>query len=187
MDNSIFEQDSPPASQPAIAVLIDQANDLIETEKQLAEVQDLAKVLSSKVNELKTRTIPEKMAEVGLSEFTTPEGFKVQVDDFVSGTLPKDPEKREVALKEIVEWGSEDIIKSDLTIEFSKSHHNEALALVDELRQRGLVVGFASGIHPQTYLSMIRERLRNGEEVYPEKMGIFVGRKTKVTPPKKGK
>lgn len=184
MDISAFDDGAPVASDSAIADLLAKAHELLDTERQINEVEALLKTLTSHAHELKTQTIPDKMAEVGLSEFATPEGHKLKIEEFVAGSMPKDPERREQAIKHLEDWGAEGVIKNEINLTFDKSQHNEAMALADDLRQRGFHCEVKSGVHPQTYLAVIRERLANGGDIDLEQMGVFSGRRTKVTHPK---
>jgi len=171
--------DEAPASGD-LSGLLAQALELVDLEAQIKDLEQLMKQLAGRANELKTQILPDKMAEVGLSEFKTPKGDRIKIEDFVSGSLPKDVEKRKKAIDLITSMGGEGIIRNELLLSFEKSQHNEAMALADDLRRRGFPAEITSGIHPQTYLAFVRERLRNGEEVDSEALGIFVGRKTKV-------
>lgn len=185
-DLSAFDE-APITNDSSLNSLLEQAQELIGVEAQIDDLNDLLKTLSGRANDLKTRIIPDKMAEIGLSEFATPEGHKLKIEDFVSGSLPKEPLKRKTAIEELEAWGAEDVIKNEINLTFEKAQHNEAMSLAEELREKGFDVEVKSGVHPQTYLSVIRERLAGGEEVDTEKMGIFVGRKTKVTMKKEKK
>jgi hypothetical protein len=40
-----------------------------------------------------------------------------------------------------------------------------------------------STVHPQTLMSFVRDKLRAGDPVEPDKLGCFVGRKAKVKLP----
>lgn len=185
-DISAFDE-APVASQTALDDLLAKANDLLATEGQISELEAVLKSLSSHANDLKTKVIPDKMAEVGLSEFATPDGHKIKVEEFVAGSLPKEIERRADALKALEDWGADGVIKNEINLSFEKSQHNEAMALVDDLRNRGIDCELKSGVHPQTYLAIIRERLASGEPVDLEVMGVFSGRRTKVTAPKPSK
>ena len=154
----------------------------MSTEAQLADLDELREKVSGRVNELKTKIIPNKMAEVGLSEFATPEGHKLKVDDFVAGSLPKEPEARAKAVQALEALGGGDIIKSELLVSFDKKEHNQAMALLDDLRKQGFVNSeVTSGVHASTYCAFIKEALRSGAEVNPETLGVFVGMKAKLT------
>lgn len=180
MSDELSAFDTAPAATGDLSALLAQAQELVTLERELSELDALVKAKGRRANELKTQILPDKMAEVGLSEFKTPNGDRLKVEDFVSGSLPKDPVKRKAAIQALEDMGAEGIIRNELLLAFEKSQHNEAMALADDLRQKGFNAEITSGVHPQTYLAFVRERLRNGEEVNAEVLGIFVGRKTKV-------
>lgn len=177
-DTSAFDEPQPTGD---LSSLLNLAQELVDIEGQVKDLEQLLKKLSGRANELKTKTLPDKMAEVGLTEFKTPRGDRIKVEDYVAGSLPKeDPEKRARALAKVIEMGGEGIIENELSLRFERSQHNEAMALADDLRQKGFDVQVTSGIHYQRLLGFVREHLRNGDEVDAEALGIFVGRKTKV-------
>lgn len=173
----LFDEPQPTGDLSSLLTL---AQELVGLEGQIKDIEQLMKTLTGRAHELKTQVLPDKMAEVGLSEFKTPQGDRIKIEDFVSGGLPKDPVKRDKAIATVTAMGGGDIIRNELLLAFEKSQHNEAMALADDLRQKGFDAQVTSGIHPQTYLAFVREHLRNGDEVDAEALGIFVGRKTKV-------
>lgn len=164
--------------------LIVLAEEAIALENQMADLAELQTRLSSRANELKTKTIPDKMAEIGLSDFSLPSGHNLKVEDFVAGTLPKDPVERAQAIAAIESWGAGDVIRTQITIAFDREEHDEAVYLYRKLSHEGIDAELASSVHPQTYLALIRERLAAGEPVDPDVMNVFVGRKAKLTLPK---
>ena len=180
-DVSAFDV-APVTKNADLNVLLAQAQELIGLEGQIEDLNGLLKKLTGRATELKTQIIPDKMAEIGLSEFATPDGHKLRVEDFVSGSLPKDVLHREKAIHELERLGGEGIIRNEITLTFEKSQHNEAMALADDLRAKGFNAVVTSGVHPQTYLAFVRECLRDGMEDNAENLGVFIGRKTKVVP-----
>jgi hypothetical protein len=182
-DIDAFDE-GPAVNDANLEALLKQAEELIGLENQIADLEGLLKRLSGRANELKTQAIPDKMAEIGLSEFATPDGGKLNVEEFVSGTLPRDPDKRAEAIKQIESWDAAEVIKNEINLSFSRSQHNEAMALAEDLRQKGFDCEVTSSVHPQTYLALIRERLAEGEPIDTDVMGVFVGRRAKITLPK---
>lgn len=173
-----------PVSESALASLLALATETLELEKEAEAIGELLKAKNSRLNILKTLTIPEAMAEVGLTEFKTPEGNQIKVDDFVAGSLPKDEAKRLKAVALLESIGGEALIKNQLTADFGKSQHNEALELRARLEQEGYEVVIKSDVHAGSLAAFVREKLRAGEECDYETLGLFVGRKAKITPPK---
>lgn len=117
---SLFDVE-PAASNSSINELVALGENLIALEAQISEIEKLLKTLNGRATELKTKEIPDKMAEVGLSEFATPSGNKIKVEDFISAAFPKGHDERErTAIKRIhalekMEGGS-DIIKTEINV-----------------------------------------------------------------------
>lgn len=181
-DTDAFDVQQPAGDLKSLLV---KAEELVGIQSQIEDLDQLLKTLNGRAIALKTKEIPEEMSAVGLTEFKTPDGSTIKVEDFVSGSLPKEVEPRAKALGKVVEMGGEGIIKNTITLEFERSQHNEALSVADDLRKQGFDPVVKSDIHPQRYLGWVRECLRNGTEVDAATLGIFVGRNTKVQLKKK--
>ena len=106
--------------------------------------------------------------------------FRSEVSDFVAGSLTKKPEERKAALEWLASNGAADMIKSEVSVEFGKTEHNLAKDLAAKLAAEGYFVEESEGIHAQTLLAFVREKMRNGEEVPLETLGLFAGRVAKV-------
>ena len=55
---------------------------------------------------------------------------------------------------------------------------------MEDLRQKGYTVNSKMGVHPMTLISHVKERLKNGDQVPLETLGLFAGRVAKIKPPK---
>lgn len=171
------EAAKPVASLSELMALARRAVDLEATVKDLEEA---LKHQKGALNDIKTKLLPDAMASVGQTKFTADDGSEISIEDFVAGSLPKDPLKRQAALLELETNGGDGIIKNEIVLEFEKKQHNEALALAEELHDRGYDAKVKSNVHPQTLMAFVREKLRNGEKVEAEKLGCFVGRVAKI-------
>lgn len=148
-------------------------------EEQLEQLDADAAAARSALNDLKTKRIPELMAELQVSELTR-NGWKVKVADFVSGSLPKEDEPRSKAIAWLEAHEGGALIKTDLSMAFAKSQHDEAKALADKLAAEGFAVQLTSGVHASTLQAFARERLKNGEAVDTEVLGLFTGQVAKI-------
>lgn len=169
-----------PASLASLQLLAEKAVALELTVKDLTEALERQ---SSALHHLKTQELPDAMASVGLAEFTTLGGAELTTKDFVAGSLPKEPDKRTAAMKQLEKEGGGDIIKNVISVQFEKKQHNRALSLAAELRDQGYDAEVKSDVHPQTLMKFVREKLKKGEKVEAEKLGCFVGRVTKIKLP----
>lgn len=186
-DLSAFYDDEAPVSEAKLDVLRAMGQRQIDLESSVAELEAILKVTKGTLHDLKTNKIPELMAELKLLDFTLENGFKIAVEDFVAGSIPKDEAKRKAALEELIVEGGQELIKTTITLNFSKSQHNEALDLAEQLRAAGHEPEVKEDVHAQSLLAFVRERLRNGDEVKTELLGVFKGRTTKVVAPKEPK
>ncbi len=148
--------------------------------RECEEAKDRADKLGKQAHHLKTTVIPEALAKAGVGGFTLTDGTEVSIGDFVSGSLPKDPARRDRAVQALVEMDGEALIKTKVVVEFPRSGHNEALSLRGELEAKGYTATATSDVHPQTLMAFAREKLKNGEPLDTEALGLFVGRTTKL-------
>jgi len=181
-DTELFDEEAPQVGAE-LKALIKMANELVRLEREVNHDTELLAQKKSRLNYMKTEIIPSAMVEAGLMKgsIKIEDGTEVKVEDFVSGSLPKDEAKRIEAIAELTKIGGENILKSTLTIEFAKSEHNIALDLLARLKDEGFEQAeLETSVHPQTLMAFVREKLRNGEPVDAGKVGCFTGRTTKV-------
>lgn len=160
------------------------AEEVIAQERLVEELENNLSDLKKQLNKLKMIELPDLMAECGMSELKTEDGVTIKIEDFVSGSLPKEFEKREAAISWLEDHDASSLIKTELTLAFEKSQHNEAMSLAAELHERGFDSSAKMGVHPQTLIAHVKERLRKGEEVPLEVLGLYAGRTAKVKFPK---
>lgn len=178
------------ASAPSLPALRKLGEEMLRLEREISDLEELLKVKRSAAADIKTKRLPEAMTQAGLTNFGLTAGGTIEIVDFVSGSLPKESEnkeeenKRDAAIRYLEELNGVGIIKNTIRLEFSKSQHNEALNLFGELKEKGFEPELKHDVHPQTLMAFVRERLRNGESIEPEKLGCYVGRVAKVSLPK---
>ena len=159
-------------------------NRAIDLTKQISDVEEYTKKLRAELHDITSTRLVDAMSAAGTTEFKTKD-VKVKIKDFVSGSLPKDPDARYAALKWIESVGAQDIIKNHLEADFGKSQDNlvaQVEALLDNL---GIEYLRQRDVHPSTLKSFANERMANGEEIPLERLGLFAGRAAEIKPIKK--
>jgi hypothetical protein len=121
------------------------------------------------------------------------------VKPFVSCSLPsesqinkeKDPEKRELmkqrradGLKFLKENQAAAIIKTSISADLGKDAAAKAIEAVALLKKLGIEAETAVGVHAQTLLSWVKERMAAGKPVDEEAFAIFSGKKAVIEKPK---
>jgi hypothetical protein len=163
----------------SLARLIDMSKELLKMEELVEQAEEDLKAMKSSLQLLRTGRIPDMMNEIGISSITVDDRV-IEVSDFVSGSLPKDPEKRARAIAWLDSVGAGGLLKTEVTVEFGRNQHNEALSLAGELREKGHAMDVTSNVAPQTLLKFARDKLKAGEPIDFEALGLYTGKIAKV-------
>jgi hypothetical protein len=168
------------------------ASEMVERQARLEawimKAEELIAVRKKELHELCTNTVVAALDTANQAAFTLASGpyagVKCAVTDFVTGALPKEPAKRDTALKLLVDYAATDLIKVEVVVRFNRSEREDAHLLYENLKEQGMPVELTESVHAQTLAAYARERLRKGETIDAPGLGLFVGRKTKLTWPK---
>lgn len=169
------------ASAPPITLqnLESKLAEAVDLQEAVDSLEDSLKAARKALHVLRTSVIPEMMAEASMEKIAF-RGYEISVGDFVSGSLPKDPEKRKAALDWLTENGGAGLIKTEISLQFGKGEGNVAGSLAQELRDRDLSPVVDRGVHASTLKSFALERLRSGAEIDHEALGLFIGQVAKI-------
>lgn len=191
-----------PASPEDLAAVETIVSDAIKLTQRIEKGEQLLKELKAELNVVSTKTLPDIMARANTSLHKVMrgalEGWKVEIVPLIAGSLPKVTKNddtlqkreekkasRERGLNFIREAGAADIIKTVMTIEFDKSQDNIMGEVKEFITEKwGLAPEIDSDVHHKTLASFAAERLKKGEELPIEDLGLFIGRTAKLTPPK---
>lgn len=172
----------PISGKEVLAEIVAKAERAVHLERRIVDREEELNILRKELNDLRFSQIPDAMAEAGLTSFALKDGSKVKVEDYVQGSLPKDVALRAAAIVVLETHDGAALIKNQIMVPFEKKEHNKAISLARELQDRGMQVSVTQDVHAQTLQAFVREKLRAGEQLPWEKLGIFVGRRAKITP-----
>lgn len=148
--------------------------------RQIKEIDDLSKQVRAEFQFLTTRTLPDAMGTAGILEFKTNDGVKVSIKEIVSGSLPKEETQRKAAFEWLIANGGADLIKEHVQLEFGRGQHNEAAMVKGELEKLGQTFAANETVHSSTLAAFARERMRAGEPLPLELLGLYAGRAAKI-------
>mgnify|MGYP003648290577 FL=1 len=123
--------------------------------------------------------IPAKMQEMGLDKVEVA-GNKVSLQTFVSGTMPKDPLQRELALSHLREIGCEDFIKNEIIVSFGVKEDNRARSMQQDLEEQGFSPSNRTWVEPMTLKKLIRERVEASQSIDLEIFNANIGTVAKI-------
>jgi hypothetical protein len=174
------------ASPDTLKLLEAAMSEAIELESARLQMEEDLSALTKTLTGIKTKRIPELMDQLQM-ESCNFRGWKVAISTVVSGSLPPDPEARQRAIHWLEENDGGGLIKTKVALDFGRSEHNQALALAAQLEEQGFTPKVDSGVHASTLCAFARERLRNGDPIDTDVLGLYTGKAAKFTPPKEKK
>lgn len=151
-----------------------------ELQGEIEMLQAAATKTREELNGILLKTLPDMIAGAGLKSFTLSDGKKIEIKDYVSGSLPKDPEAHERALVWIRNNDGDALIKTHVHAEFRKGEGNLAGEALELLRNLGVEFSAKETIHHSTLVSYAKERMRKGKDVPMETLGLVAGRMAKI-------
>tara|TARA_R100001126_G_scaffold81797_2_gene50155 strand:- start:607 stop:1158 length:552 start_codon:yes stop_codon:yes gene_type:complete len=160
--------------------IAESCNKLLDIQKKISTAEEEMKKLKEVETTLSEQTIPNLMQQAGISMLKLADGSSVEVKPFYSARIPAS--KSEQAFDWLRENGHGDMIKNQVSLEFGMRQDNEAKALVEELKQKGLAVQQKTSVHPSTLRGFVREQIQDlGKDVPAELFGTYIANKTKIT------
>ena len=153
--------------------------DLNEIDREVAKLEDRLRAKKKDRDRYLYDLIPNHMREIGLDKVEV-DGNKVSLSTFVSGTMPRDPLEKSVALQHLTDIGCSDFIKNDVVIRFGTTEHNRATSLQADLDEQGYETTSKTWVEPMTLKKLIRERFENSQEINLEMFNATVGTIAKI-------
>lgn len=168
-----------------MASLLESARQMSIYEMEVEETEGLLKALNSSLQKLRIKTVPDLMQTLGVDEVTVG-NRQISVKEDLIGSIPSgdpekgDPEKRAKAFDWLAKNDGAELIKNTVTITFGKGEEDLANKLASELMKKNYSVDVRKTVHPQTLLAWARERLRSGEKLALDILGLQPLRIAKV-------
>lgn len=180
-DEAVAQNVAPP--QDLLIRIRDKAKEAQGMAAEIANAQAFLAKMNTDYYRITTIDLPELMASAGMEDFTLKDGTEINVKDFVSGSLPKEPKLRKKALDWIVKVGAGGLIKEEISMAFGRGSREDAERVKKALEKLKVEFSSEEGIHPQTLFAFARERFRKGEKVPTEMLGLTTGRVAKFKLP----
>lgn len=151
---------------------------------KIEEVGEMLKSMQADLNHKLTKFIPDSMRACHMTEFTHASGMKVVMHDFLSGSLPKDPDKRRVALRWIHDNGGKDLIRNKFNIELERGDEKTRKGMIAALHKVHVDFQETVDVNHMSMQAFVRERMANGLAVPLDTLGLYAGVTAKIVPPK---
>jgi hypothetical protein len=157
----------------------------VSLQRQIDAWEEAASAAKARLMALRTREIPEAMANAGLgSVMSLDTGEVITIGEIITGNLPKEGEERTAALDALISIGGEAIIKTEVVAQFPKGQYERAEAARNALMTIGIDASINETVHHATLKSFVKERVEGGEAVPLEVLGLYMGPMAKIVLPK---
>lgn len=149
---------------------------LVAIENEIVECEDRISLLKKEREEVRVRTLPGIMFELGIDSVTI-DNHHCTLEPLVQATLPKDPEQRQKAVEWLVDNGHGGIVKRELKVDLPKGDAVTEECVRDAVKDAapGLVVSTAYNVHHSSYTALARQLVRDGKPVPTDLLGVYVG------------
>lgn len=174
------------SSGDALVKLAELADRQAVAEAHVADLEAQLETARADVRELAEKLIPDLMDQIGMSDFTTLTGLRIEVGETIRASIPKAHAAKAFA------WlkanGHAAMIKRVVSVSFGKGEDEQAEELHQKLAgELSLEVEDNASVHASTLAAFVREKLAKGEDVPLELFGVHRQRVAKLGTAKKGK
>lgn len=168
-----------PTSTGELAQLTKLAEEQARAEAEVARLEAELTRAKEAVRDLAEFRVPELMDRIGMQEFTTASGLKIKLNETIRAgiSVANGP----AAFAWLRGNGHGSLIKRTLKLEFGKNEDEQADQLARELREKGLDLEDKAAVNPQTLGAFVREKLRDGEDIPVELLGVHRQRVSKIS------
>lgn len=179
-----YEQDSVETRLPnesGLLSLSEMAKLQITLEDEFDLISRELATIGLRLKQVSEVEIPDKMLELGVSEFKLEDGTKITVSPFYSASI-KD-EVKEDAFKYLRDNGFGDIIKHEVVSAFKMGEDKKAEELKLFLAKNKFIFDDKETVHAQTLKKFVKEQITADETAsFPRELfGVYEGKKTKIT------
>lgn len=135
---------------------------LANKEERVAELTNELKQLEKEVRGLSREEIPDFLLSRGLRDLTLEDGTRVEVKEKVSVRLPKDPVKKNIVLKWLIEQGGGNLIDQKLTVDDPEQD------IIDYCKKQGIPFNQDRNVHFARFKSFVSSKLGLTKGSLPE-------------------
>lgn len=177
-DYAKFIDETP--SDDALSKLAGLVAELHDAETEVLRCERELQIAQTRARDMAEKQIPEHMVEMGLAEFKTIDGVKIELKSSLHVTPKK--ENRMTVLDWLEERGHGNLIKRTVSVAFNRDQEGEATSLLTYLStERGFQAKEERKVAPATLRKFVADRLQDGQELPMELFGVFQYKFAKIT------
>ena len=170
-------------SQPDIKAedlgnISDLGRQLAELEEKIRLEEEHLKSLKDDHRKISEDLLPNKLRELGVSEFKLADGTSMSIQQYYSARIT--PDNRDVCFHWLENNGLGDIIKNTVSANFGRGEDDAASELMTKLEEEGHSLVQKKWVEPMTLKAGVKEQVEKGTDLPLEAFNVYVGQKIKV-------
>lgn len=170
-------------SQPDIKAedlgnISDLGRQLAELEEKIRLEEEHLKSLKDDHRKISEDLLPNKLRELGVSEFKLADGTSMSIQQYYSARIT--PDNRDVCFHWLENNGLGDIIKNTVSANFGRGEDDAASELMTKLEEEGHSLVQKKWVEPMTLKAVVKEQVEKGTDLPLEAFNVYVGQKIKV-------
>lgn len=154
------------------------AEEQAKAESEVARLEAELAQARETLKDYAERQVPELMDSIGIEEFKTSTGLKIQVAETIRASISATNAPRAFA------WlrgsGHAALIKREVKLTFGRGEDEKAEDTIRDLESKGLNPEDKSSVHPSTLSAFVKESLNAGTEIPLDLLGVHRQRVAKI-------
>ena len=152
--------------------------ELADLENKNSSAEDVLKSLKEEHRKLSEDLLPNKLRELGVSEFKLADGTNMSIQQYYSARIT--PENRDVCFHWLETNGLGDVIKNTVSANFGRGEDEAAQELMTKLERDGHTLVQKKWVEPMTLKAVVREQVEKGNDLPLDTFNVYIGQKIKV-------
>lgn len=153
---------------------------LAEFEDKKGKLEEELKYVEQRIKDLSTRSIPDLMQTINLTELRLTDGRKIAVRPDIVASVSKE------RMPQVLEWlhahNAQAIAKQKLMVDINNLTETERAALTQAVENLGARPTIDASIHPSTLRAFVKEQLEQGTPDFPRELfGVHEGSKAVIS------
>jgi hypothetical protein len=146
--------------------------------REVEDAETVLKGLKDQYRKLTEETLPEALAETGMTSFRMEDGSSITIKPYYSASISE--ARRAEAFQWLRDRGFDDIIKNTVSVRFGRGEAPLCERLITLLSENGFRSEEAEKVEPSTLKAWVRERVERGEEFPMELFGAYIGKRAEI-------
>ena len=151
---------------------------LSDLEKEIEAQEEHLKKLKENHKAISEDYLPNKLRELGVSEFKLADGTSMSIQQYYSARIT--PENRDLCFNWLESNGLGDVIKNTVSANFGRGQDDQAEELMLQLESQGHLLQQKKWVEPMTLKAVVKEQVERGNDLPLEAFNVYVGQKIKV-------